>query len=87
MHGFISLPADVMKKLHDNPNVTLVFAYTYQGVPITLTIPGSSVELDPKIQWYGNVVTCKRYPDRYAKLSPLGCIIRLESLGKNINGG
>ncbi len=48
-----SLPADVMKKLHDNPNVTLVFSYTYQGVPITLTIPGSAVVLNPAVEWYG----------------------------------
>ena len=53
MHGFISLPADVMKKPHDNPNVTLVFSYTYQGVPITLTIPGSAVVLNPAVEWYG----------------------------------
>ena len=48
-----SLPADVMKTLHDNPNVTLVFSYTYQGVPITLTIPGSAVVLNPAVEWYG----------------------------------
>ena len=48
-----SLPADIMKTLHDNPNVTLVFTCTYQGVPMTFTIPGSSVVLDPAVQWYG----------------------------------
>ncbi len=48
-----SLPADVMKMLHDNPNVTLVFSYTYQGAPITLTIPGSAVVLNPAVEWYG----------------------------------
>ncbi len=48
-----SLPADVMKMLHDNPNVTLVFSYTYLGAPITLTIPGSAVVLNPAVEWYG----------------------------------
>ncbi len=48
-----SLPADVMKILHDNPNVTLVFSYTYLGAPITLTIPGSAVVLNPAVEWYG----------------------------------
>ncbi|MCR5406283.1 MAG: InlB B-repeat-containing protein, partial [Lachnospiraceae bacterium] len=48
-----SLPADVMKILHDNPNVTLVFSYTYLGTSITLTIPGSAVVLNPAVEWYG----------------------------------
>jgi LysM repeat protein len=48
-----SLPADVMQMLHDNPNVTVVFSCTYNGVPITVTIPGSAVVLNPAVQWYG----------------------------------
>ena len=48
-----SLPYDVMKKLQDNPKVTLVFSYTYQGVSYVLTIPGKLVVADPDIYWYG----------------------------------
>lgn len=48
-----SLPADVMKMLHDNPKVTLVFSYIYKDVPFILTIPGSAVVLNPAVEWYG----------------------------------
>ena len=48
-----SLPYDVMKMLQDNPNVTLVFSCTYNGIPFTLNIPGKSVVANPAIQWYG----------------------------------
>lgn len=48
-----SLPYDVMKKLQDNPKITLVFSYTYLGVSYVITIPGKMVKADPDILWYG----------------------------------
>ena len=48
-----ALPYSVMKTLADNPKITLVFSYVYQGVPYIITIPGSSVVVDPGIPWYG----------------------------------
>lgn len=48
-----ALPYSVMKTLADNPNITLVFSYVYQGVPYIITIPGSRVVVDPGIPWYG----------------------------------
>ena len=50
-----SLPYDVMKMLHDNPNVTLVFSYTYLGQNYTVTIPGSAAIANPAVPWYGPV--------------------------------
>lgn len=48
-----ALPYDIMKTLQDNPKITLVFSYTYQGKDYKVTIPGRSVKADPKIPWYG----------------------------------
>ena len=48
-----ALPYDIMKTLQDNPKITLVFSYTYQGKDYKVTIPGSSVKADPAIPWYG----------------------------------
>ena len=50
-----SLPYDVMKMLHDNPNITLVFSYTYLGQNYTVTIPGSAAIANPSVPWYGPV--------------------------------
>ena len=50
-----SLPYDVMKMLHDNPNVTLVFSYTYLRQNYTVTIPGSAAIANPAVPWYGPV--------------------------------
>ncbi|MCR5097927.1 MAG: LysM peptidoglycan-binding domain-containing protein [Lachnospiraceae bacterium] len=48
-----ALPYDIMKTLQDNPKITLVFNYTYQGKNYKATIPGRNVKTDPKIPWYG----------------------------------
>ena len=48
-----ALPYDIMKILEDNPDITLVFTYTYQGKNYKATIPGRNVKTDPKIPWYG----------------------------------
>ena len=48
-----ALPYDIMKTLQDNPNITLVFSYTYQDKDYKVTIPGRSVKADPAIPWYG----------------------------------
>ena len=50
-----SLPYDVMKMLHDNPNVTLVFSYTYLGQNYTVTIPGSAAIANPAVPWYSPI--------------------------------
>lgn len=48
-----SLTYDIMKILEDNPKITLVFSYTYQGKNYKATIHGSNVKTDPKIPFYG----------------------------------
>ncbi len=49
-----SLPLDVMKMLHDNPQITLIFTITDKnGIETTLNIPGSAVTIFPTVEWYG----------------------------------
>lgn len=50
-----SLPYDVMKTLHDNPMITLVFTYKYLGMDFNAVIPGSTAYATPAIQWYGPI--------------------------------
>lgn len=56
-----ALPYDIMKTLQDNPKITLVFSYTYQGKDYKVTIPGSSVKADPTIPWYGPLYLYELY--------------------------
>ena len=48
-----SLPYDVMKILEENPQITLVFNYTYMGEDFNVTIRGRDVQADPKVKWCG----------------------------------
>ena len=50
-----SLPYDVMKMLADNPKVTLVFSYKFQGYPFTVSISGKNAIANSSIPWYGPV--------------------------------
>ena len=56
-----SLPYDIMETLHNNPGVTLVFAYTYLGQNFTVTIPGSYATANPSIPWYGPIYLFATY--------------------------
>lgn len=50
-----ALPYDIMKTLEDNPDITLVFSYTYEGRDYKVTIPGGSAKAFTDIPWYGPV--------------------------------
>lgn len=42
-----------MKTLQDNPNITLVFSYTYLDKDYKVTLPGKNVKAFDTIPWYG----------------------------------
>ncbi|MBP5599480.1 MAG: InlB B-repeat-containing protein [Lachnospiraceae bacterium] len=48
-----TLSYDVMKTLQDNPNLTLVLSYSYEGKDYNVTLPGYMVKADDSIPWYG----------------------------------
>ncbi len=48
-----ALPYDIMKTLQDNPNITLVFSYTYLDKDYKVTLPGKNVKAFDTIPWYG----------------------------------
>lgn len=50
-----ALPYDIMKTLEDNPDITLVFSYTYEGRDYKVTIPGGRAKAFTDIPWYGPV--------------------------------
>ena len=50
-----ALPYDIMKTLEDNPDITLVFSYTYEGRDYKVTIPGGRAKAFIDIPWYGPV--------------------------------
>lgn len=50
-----ALPYDIMKTLEDNPDITLVFSYTYEGRDYKVTIPGGKAKAFTDIPWYGPV--------------------------------
>lgn len=51
--GDFSLPYEIMKKLQDNPGVTLVYNMLYKDTVYEIVIPGSEAVADPEIPWYG----------------------------------
>ncbi len=59
-----SLPVYLMKLLKDNPNLTLVFTTTYEGVEYTFTIKGSEAIVDLSIPWYGPLWLKDHYPTK-----------------------
>ncbi|MBR4992766.1 MAG: hypothetical protein IKY04_00800, partial [Lachnospiraceae bacterium] len=59
--GGDALPFDIMKVLEENPQLTLVFSYTYEYKDYKVTIPGKKVKTDPKIPWYGPLYLYGKY--------------------------
>ncbi len=43
----------IMRLLEENPQITLVYSYSYDGVDYKVTIPGKYVKTDTAIPWYG----------------------------------
>lgn len=56
-----ALPYDVMKTLEDNPKITLVFSYTYQGLDYKVTIHGKNARAYTSIPWYGPIYLYGNY--------------------------
>lgn len=48
-----ALPYDIMKTISENPNITLVFTYTYENVDYKVVLNGKNVEAYTDIPWYG----------------------------------
>ncbi|MBR1861415.1 MAG: LysM peptidoglycan-binding domain-containing protein [Lachnospiraceae bacterium] len=48
-----ALPYEIIKTLEDNPNITLVFSYSYEGKDYRVTIPGGKAKAFIEIPWYG----------------------------------
>ena len=65
-----ALPGPVMKFLSENPQITLVFSYTYEGLDYTVTIPGKNVKYDPNIPWCGPLYLYGMY-GRYSASTPV----------------
>ena len=49
----ISLSADIMELLSENPQITVIMKFTYNDMNFRITIPGSAVELETGVNWYG----------------------------------
>lgn len=56
-----TLSYDVMKTLQDNPNLTLVLSYSYEGKDYNVTLPGYMVKADDSIPWYGPLYLYGKY--------------------------
>ena len=56
-----ALPYDIMKTLQDNPGVTLIFSYTYQGIDYKVTISGKDAKAYTEIPWYGPLYLYNHY--------------------------
>lgn len=56
-----SLTYEEMKYLQDNPTVTLILNYVYEGREYKVVIPGKSAEADIKIPCYGPLYLYGRY--------------------------
>lgn len=59
-----ALPLAVMQKLAENPNVTLEFTFTYEGVEHTVVIPAGTAIFDESIPWYGPEWLLTFYPEK-----------------------
>ena len=59
--GYSGLSQDIMKLLYDNPQITLISEFTYKGQDFHITIPGSEVELEDNLLWYGPKYLYPRY--------------------------
>ena len=56
-----ALPYDIMKTLEDNPDITLVFSYTYQNMDYKVTISGKNARAYITIPWYGPLYLYSNY--------------------------
>lgn len=56
-----ALPYDIMKTLQDNPGVSLIFSYTYQGIDYKVTISGKDAKAYTEIPWYGPLYLYNHY--------------------------
>lgn len=52
-HEGTALPGPVMKLLSENPQITLIFSYTYEGLDYVVTLPGKYVKYDSNVPWCG----------------------------------
>ena len=66
-----ALPSTVMKLLKENPQITLIFNYYYEGVYYSVTLSGKYIEIDPEIPWYGPLYLYGKYT-KYSKASTNG---------------
>lgn len=48
-----SLPLNIMETLKDNPSISLLFDFEYEGVKHTVLIPAGKAFVDESIPWYG----------------------------------
>ena len=53
IEGYPALSYHVLEMLKENPDITLISEFSYDGLDYRITIPGSAVKLDPSINWYG----------------------------------
>ena len=65
-----ALPGPVMKFLSENPQITLIFSYTYQGLDYTVTLLGKNVKYDSNIPWCGPLYLYDLY-GRYSASAPV----------------
>ncbi len=56
-----ALPFDIMKTLEEHPQITLNFKYRYEGQSYDVTIPGSAVNTDAGVPWYGPLYLSATY--------------------------
>ncbi|MCR5458433.1 MAG: hypothetical protein K6F51_00895 [Acetatifactor sp.] len=56
-----ALPIDVMRKLADHPELTLVYSCTYEGTEYLFTIHGYDIVVDEAIPWYGPLWLAERF--------------------------
>ncbi|MCR5278334.1 MAG: hypothetical protein K6E19_02725 [Lachnospiraceae bacterium] len=64
-----SLPVDIMRKLKDHPDITLVYEYTYKDVKYRVVIKGTDAIIDDGIPWYGPLWLAAHYGNRLTNAS------------------
>ena len=55
------LPYNLLLFIKENPNISLVFSYDYEGKDYKITIPGDKVDLGEYVPWYGPINLYGRY--------------------------
>lgn len=56
-----SLPIGIMTILKDNPSISLLFDFEYEGVKHTVLIPAGEAFVDDDIEWYGPLWLLGKY--------------------------